>query len=179
MLFVSAPSILPFARYELMPLGWRMAYCLGEEERISPGDVLKRMDCKEKPAVQVFRVGQHLGVSFSFPSSLQGWLEVGRIFYRCGRASASPCEAKGSATLTSTTSLWGGSGASVAACPCGAATALKSKGRFGWTWLVIVRQPTPACSGVVAAHHNDGERWVCSALVRTCCPLTGGRSAHR
>jgi hypothetical protein len=63
-----------------MPPGWRMAYCLGEEERISPGDVLKSMDCKEKPAVQVFRVGQHLGVSFFFSIQPAGLVRGGKDF---------------------------------------------------------------------------------------------------
>ena len=96
---MSAPSLLLLSRYELMPPGWKIAYCLGEDERISPADVLKSMDCKEKPAVQVFRVGQPLGVSLFFSIQPEELVRGGKGFDRCGGASASPCEAKGSAAL--------------------------------------------------------------------------------
>ena len=99
MLFLSAPRILPFSRYELMPPGGKIAYCLGADERISPAEVLKSPDCKEKPAVRVFRFDQRLGVSPFFSIQPAGLVRGGKGCDRCGGASASPSEAKGSAAL--------------------------------------------------------------------------------
>ncbi len=64
------------------------------------------MDCKEKPAVQICRFGQHLGGSLFFSTQPEGPVRGGKGCDRCGGASASPGEAKGSAALTRTTSFF-------------------------------------------------------------------------
>jgi hypothetical protein len=147
MLFVSAPRLLLLSRYELMPPGWRIAYCLGEEERIPPADALKRMDCKAKPAVQVFRVGQHLGMSLFFSIQPAGLVRGGKGFDRWGGASASPCEAKGSAALKRSRACGVGVERQLLPAPVGQQLRSRARGGLDGRCLSSCVSPPPPAAG--------------------------------